>query len=80
MEKINALVAMNKWLKGEAVTLCPSKCYPNTGHPFNCAIEIQQEKVIFNREAGIKEWKRIGNEFNYYNCDEERGEKTHYYY
>lgn len=70
--------------EGLAVWLCPSKCYPNIGHPFNMAI-----RVMFNNEgfrinspdAAINDitLQQTVDAFHYYNCNSETGNYVHYY-
>jgi hypothetical protein len=72
MKKITKTQLKSMLKKGETkVWLCPSKCYPNAGHPFNCAIQI-----LLTNDS---ELDSIINNFSYYNCDAERGMSVHYY-
>lgn len=61
--------------------LCPSKCYPNPGHPFNLAIKFDTKEFIALRGIQDKLTKldKTVNEFSYYNCNKEVGTTVHYY-
>ncbi|PFT50759.1 MULTISPECIES: hypothetical protein [Bacillus cereus group] len=67
--------------------LCPSKSFPNMGHPFNMAIPVEWTQddlktvdVLGNEKEGeLSNMERKINEFTYYNCSAEVGKSVHYY-
>lgn len=77
LKKVTKSQVEAKLRKGEAVTvwLCPSKAYPNIGHPFNCAIRFIWTPIDF---LGLEVQRNI-NSFAYYNCNAELGKTVHYY-
>lgn len=60
--------------------LCPSKCYPSPGHPFNMAIEVEASaKGVYRDGYGWTSLDVVVNDFAYYNCTHETGIRTHFY-
>jgi hypothetical protein len=61
--------------------LCPSRCFPNIGHPFNMAMacEFDQQSLVIEDVNGITEFSRTVDSFHYYNCTNETGLRVHYY-
>lgn len=51
--------------------ICPSKCFPNFGHPFNMACEVTA--------CSVEELEKKINSFVYYNCNNELGNRVHFY-
>lgn len=86
MEKITksqVKARMKKLEAGEKLSLwlCPSNCYPNIGHPFNCAINVELEKdgEWLQDTEEHRSLDSLINSFSYYNCNAELGNRVHYY-
>lgn len=69
---------MAAYLRGEKVTLCPSKCFPNPNHPFDTSLVIRCNRVP-ERETHEKDFDAQVNAFWYYNCNAETGKGVHFY-
>jgi hypothetical protein len=60
--------------------LCPSKCYPNPGHPFNMAMELDMGKYdTLTLPEKIKKFDKIRLEYEIANCNKEVGKIVHFY-
>jgi hypothetical protein len=76
MNKISKKEAKRLFLAGFPVWFCPSKCYSNIGHPFNCAYLLQCPN---DEEDRMGCFARSYNSFRYYNCNKETGSGVAFY-
>lgn len=68
------------------VTLCPSKMYPNPGHPFNMSVAVTLKHeggevvhVSNDDPNDTQPLETLLNSFSYYNCTAETGKTIHFY-
>jgi hypothetical protein len=63
------------WLKGQSISLCPCNLSPEAfGNAFIVTLQASDEP------RALDDFKRLINEFNYYNCvSSETGYKPAYY-
>jgi hypothetical protein len=60
--------------------LCPSKCYPNPGSPFNMAMEIDMSRYdTLNLQQKLSKFDKIRLEYELRNCNTETGKRVHFY-
>ncbi len=69
--KTTFVVARNLYNMGQSVTLCPNKAVPHDG-PFSLGISVC-------KHSRDRDFKKLTNEFAYYNCTSETGNKISYY-
>lgn len=75
LTKTQVVSRINKHGRWEGY-ICPSKCSPrNDSSAFNMAMKVTFDKVQLGR-GGVD---KILNEFSYYNCNSETGNRIHFY-
>ena len=75
--KITKREAFKRFALGKIVVLCPCKCRP--GLPFGPHSYISGSDVVVKGVAPIIAWKRMYDNWVYYNATWETGYYAHYY-
>lgn len=70
MTKINKKTALKRLLSGKAVTLCPSKFYPECLFGVGVTVAAIESK---------DEFTKMVHAFHYYNCNNQTGKKVNYW-
>jgi hypothetical protein len=75
--KVNKTKARRLFNEGKTLYFVPCKVYPNYNNPWVRPYDINLERI--KDEVVFNNFDSIVNNFEYYNCNSELGNYTHFY-